>query len=751
MLASVAVLLSLQIQGALSCVVPPEPTDFWGTADEGVDGAPAPRLRREVTLRERKACQGGDPQPTVRVDTRERVNALVVELQNRNLDAYIVPTDDEHQSEYVARADERRAFLTGFFGSAGTAVVLADGRRALWTDGRYFLAADDEMDCDWLLMRSKEEGVPTMTEWLGEQLSAGAQVGIDPALVGADQFVKTQKKLEENLISLVPESTNLVDLVWPDSERPPRDEDPVYVLDTEFAGLKWSKKVADVRDAMRTEKVDLMVITALDEVAWLLNLRGHDIPYNPVFRSYVMIDFTKVILFIDSERITPIVDFHLHASQCIDDICFQVTGYDNLVPRLQSESKNSDVQKVLLPKKYGYSGGASYAVVNAVPEEKRHSAVSPVLLMKARKNDVEFKGMKRAHVRDAVALIDFLAFMEKQIDAGNDWDELTAASRLEQFRVEQEHFVSLSFETISAFGPSGSIIHYRPSNTTARKISRDSLYLLDSGAQYKDGTTDVTRTLHYGEPTALQKETYTRVLMGALDLASLVFPKGTGDSSVDVLARRHLYQVGLDYKHGTGHGIGMFLNIHESPTQVRIHSKENHEFELGQFFSDEPGYYKDGEFGIRLETILAVVEARTLYTPDKPFYAFEAITLVPFEPKLIDMTLLSGQQCAALNYYHSRVRSIVGEELENQGKTEGLQYMLQRTVPLTCSASNGLPSGAHAAMATSATIGPRGAPPVQSGAATRHPGNGVFLSSLIFVSVLLGHVLGGSSSIRLHL
>ncbi|KAA0186303.1 hypothetical protein HAZT_HAZT005120, partial [Hyalella azteca] len=516
-------------------------------------------------------------------------------------------------SEYTAAADGRRAFISGQDGSAGTAVVLRDGRRALWTDGRYFLAADRQLDCEWLLMKAREPGVPTMSAWLAQELAEGSKVGVDAALMAATSYLELQLRLKESGLELVAEKVNLVDAVWSPQERPPRVKDDLFVHELSFAGVEWTHKVAQVREEMKKQDVDLLVVTALDEVAWLLNLRGNDIPYNTggwgrlvvqhrwvgwqvvqqrygrwhrwvgvaggttkawqvaqvggggrwyntVFRSYLLVDHKDVTLFIDNERIPPVVDFHLHIGQCFDNVCFHVTEYDNLVPRLQAAAASSDVKRVLLPKKYAYTGGVSYAIYSAVPADKRVSAVSPVVALKARKNDVEAKGMKAAHLRDAVALVDFLAFLEKE--------------RLDEYRAEQEHFLRPSFFSVSAYGTNGAIIHYRPTNATTRAITKDAPYLLDSGGQYFDGTTDVTRTLHFGAPTELQKEAYTRVLMGAVDLTLLVFPKGTSDVNVDVITRRstfwYLYQAGLDYKHGTGHGIGMFLNIHECKMNIKI-------------------------------------------------------------------------------------------------------------------------------------------------------------------------------------
>ncbi|KAB7498778.1 Xaa-Pro aminopeptidase 1 [Armadillidium nasatum] len=408
-------------------------------------------------------------------------------MKTENVDAYIIPTSDEHLSEYVSKFDERRVFITGFKGSAGTAVVLSDGTRALWTDGRYFLQADQELDCNWLLMKESVDGVPTIPEWLKDKLQPNSVVGADPKLISAMEWLEYEKDFQESQITMRGIAKNLVDELRPGREEIEGPEIPIQILELQFAGKKWEEKVADVRKELEKQQADMIVITAMDENAWLFNLRGGDVPHNP--------------------------------------------GTLNALASLDS------VKKVILPSKYSYSGGANYAIYSA-------------------------------------------------IKAGNSWNEISAADRLEKFRAEQEYYHSLSFDTISAFGSNGAIIHYSPSPETNKEITNQSLYLLDSGGQYKDGTTDVTRTLHYGTPTKFQKEAYTRVLKGAINLALLTFPKGTKDTRVDIVARSSLYEVGLDYRHGTGHGIGMFLNIHEAPTQMRIYGTEEHELKEGYFFSD---------------------------------------------------------------------------------------------------------------------------------------------------------------------
>ncbi|KAK8724909.1 hypothetical protein OTU49_010972 [Cherax quadricarinatus] len=680
-----ALLLSMTAGVSRGCHTHEKLEDEW-EEEEQQEGGRKKRVVREVTLSERSFCGDDidvDNSPLTRVNTTDRVAQLRIQMMKSGFDAYIIPTDDEHQSEYVAPADKRRQYISGFSGSAGTAVVTRD-HQALWTDGRYFLQADLQLDCHWLLMKQKNAGVPKMVDWLRQKLVPGSKVGADPRLIGAKTWISYAEDLAKSDIELIGEETNLVDLVWPLEERPPYSEDPIFIHELQYAGKRWEEKIADVRTEMVKEGADLMVITALDEIAWLLNLRGNDIPYNPVFRSYVILGRDSVDLYIPKEKITPAVDNHLHVNQCGGQECVTINEYTAVLNRLRALKVHNSVKKVLLGAKYSYSGGASYAVYSAVPEEMRSLVTSPVLLMKARKNMVEVKGMKNAHIKDAVALCDFLAFLEYEVIDGKYWSEISASEQLREYRSQQDDFMGNSFVTISAFGSNGAVMHYQPMQETNKQITNTSLYLLDSGGQYKDGTTDVTRTMHYGDPTPFQIEAYTRVLMGAIDLAMLIFPEGTGDTDVDIMARRHLYEVGLDYRHGTGHGIGMFLNIHEAPIQVRIYGSEEHKFEVGHFFSDEPGFYQDNDFGIRLESILTVVPQATPYHFDKQSLGFEPVTLVPFEPNLINVSMLTSKQCHWINTYHVRVRDVIGMELMNQGRSRGYDWLLTKTEPIPC-------------------------------------------------------------------
>ncbi|KAK7081922.1 Xaa-Pro aminopeptidase 2, partial [Halocaridina rubra] len=484
-------------------------------------------------------------------------------------------------SEYVAPADKRRQYISGFSGSAGTAVITQD-KQAVWSDGRYFLQAEDELDCNWLLMKEGEPDVPTILEWLKLELTSGMNISADSTLIGSSEWLNYIKELGDINMIEIDENLNLVDEVWGNdnvTSRPPYAEDEVFIHDVTYAGRSWEEKVDDVRAEMLAQDADLIILTALDEIAWLFNLRGNDIPYNPVFRSYVTISANESNLFISPNKVTDAVRIHLKDVNIFD--------YDNFLSHLDSIQAN----KVMIPNAYSYAGGASYAVYSRIVEEARFLVTSPVLLMKAMKNPTEIQGMRNAHIKDAVALCDFLCFMEKEIKAGNDWTEISAANKLADYRGEQDGEKGLSFTTISGFGSNGAIIHYKPTSATDKTIDTSSLYLLDSGGQYLDGTTDVTRTMHYGTPTSLMVETYTRVLMGQIDLAMAVFPDGTMDTRTDILARGPLYEIGLDYNHGTGHGIGMFLSVHEAPTQVRIYGVEDHPFRYGYFFSDGKKLY----------------------------------------------------------------------------------------------------------------------------------------------------------------
>ncbi|XP_063859431.1 xaa-Pro aminopeptidase 1-like isoform X2 [Scylla paramamosain] len=489
-------------------------------------------------------------------------------------------------------------------------------------------------------------------------------------IMTATNWMSYATTLSESGIQMVPESTNLVDIIWTD--RPPHSADPAFVLPLQFAGVSWQDKVEQVRTEMLSRGTSMVMLSALDEVAWLLNLRGNDIPYNPVFRGYIILGQEQLQLFTPSEKVTPQVEDHLNTQHCTSGLCVKILDYQAIEDSLKALEDDPFVSSVLIN-----PSTLSYALYSAIPVTKRVAGPSPILGMKATKNPVEIKGMRNAHLKDAVALCDFLALLEREVTMGVYWDELSAATKSEEFRRQQQNYVQLSFATISAFGPNGAIIHYQPSSETNIPLDTSSLYLIDSGAQFLDGTTDVTRTVHFGSPTLQQVEAYTRVLQGQLDFADVVFPANSGISltDIEILARKPLYQVGLNYLHGTSHGVGMFLYVHESTLPA---------FGVGEFLSDEPGFYVDGEYGIRLENVVEVVEAITPYNFSGPSLSFWETTLVPYEPKLINTTLLTRHQCDVLNRYHTRVKEEVGAEMLTQGLQEAYTWLLSKTNPISC-------------------------------------------------------------------
>ncbi|XP_067656782.1 xaa-Pro aminopeptidase 1-like [Haliotis asinina] len=617
---------------------------------------------------------------TVRSTTASlsKLRALMKNISyvNEPIHAYIVPTGDAHQSEYVADCDTRRAYISGFTGSAGTAIV-TESKAALWTDGRYFLQAERQLDNNWTLMKTGLKDTPTQAEWLVKELPTEGRVGVDPFLFSVEQWKPLAKELKSNGHSLVQVSQNLVDMVWED--RPPPPNNPLLVLGLEYTGQTWQEKVKRVREKLHSKQATAIVVTALDEIAWLFNLRGSDIQYNPVFFSYSVITFDGVYLFIDESKVDKAVTQHLELKGAVNSdgsLSVEIHPYEDIKSFVACLAETCD-GKIWISEK------SSYALVSLIPKLNRLTSPSPVAAFKAVKNEVEIQGMRRAHIKDAVVLCEFFHWLEKDLSNGTV-TEVAAADKLEDLRRQQDDFVSLSFDTISSIGPDGAIIHYKPSAETDKPITSDQVYLCDSGAQYRDGTTDVTRTVHFGSPSKYEQECFTRVLKGHINLSRTVFPNEVKGHNLDTLARVALWEVGLDYLHGTGHGVGAFLNVHEGPCGIspRVSLSEI-PLEEGMILSDEPGYYEDGNFGVRIESLVLVVKADTKYNfKKKGFLTFEPITLVPIQTKLIDPSLLTEQEIDWLNEYHMRCREVVGAELKKQGKLKVLDWLIRETEQL---------------------------------------------------------------------
>ncbi|KAJ8508751.1 hypothetical protein ONZ45_g8992 [Pleurotus djamor] len=556
---------------------------------------------------------------TQTVHTTERLVKLRELMSKNNVGAFVVPSEDQHSSEYLAHCDERRAFISGFNGSAGCAVV-TDKSAFLFTDGRYFLQAEQQLDQNWTLMK---QGLP----------------------VDAENLSKTLSPLNSELVSL---ETNIVDTVW-GNDRPQRPSNTILHLDVKYAGEDHTEKLKRLRELVEKKKCKGFVVTMLDEVAWLFNLRGSDIDYNPVFFAYAVITPDEATLFVDDSRLDPearkVLEGQVH-----------IKPYDAFFSSLKEVSAQLQLSKdspMLLGDK------ASLAVAEAIGGKDSFKIDrSPVADLKAIKNATELEGFRQCHIRDGAALARYFAWLEEELVNGReDLSESQAADQLEKYRSELELFKGLSFTTISSTGPNGAIIHYSPDPKDCAIVRRDQIYLCDSGAQFLDGTTDVTRTWHFGTPTTEEKRAFTRVLQGHIAIDNGIFPTGTTGYVIDSWARRALWQDGLDYRHGTGHGVGHFLNVHEGPHGIGVRIAYNSTpLKPGMTVSNEPGYYADGRFGIRIENIVLVKEAKTPNNfGDKGYLGFERVTMCPIHTKLVEKDLLTKVEVEWLNTYHAEI------------------------------------------------------------------------------------------------
>ncbi|KAJ2370577.1 hypothetical protein H4S01_000279 [Coemansia sp. RSA 2610] len=609
------------------------------------------------------------------VNTTDRLKHLreLMASSKYNVAAYVVPSEDAHQSEYVAACDERRAFISGFDGSAGCAVITMD-KASMFTDGRYFLQASKQMDANWTLMKCGTPGVPTWQEYLTNHLPAGTRVGIDSTLLAAAEGGRLSAALKSrgggDLVAI---EDNLVDIVW-GSQRPARPEDKAFIQPMEYAGESHTSKIARVREQIEKEGAEGLIVAALDEVAWLFNLRGSDIDFNPVFFAYAVIAKDKATLYIDDVKLTDAVRQHL--SGIVVRPYGEIFGELSLLSASLVQSK----RQVLAGQT------ASWALVQALGAENINIAQSPITRLKALKNAVELQGMRQCHIRDGVAMANYFGWLEDQLlnqDGNLRLSEVDAADKLEEFRRAQEHCVGLSFATISSVGANGAIIHYSPKRGSDALLDVTQMYLCDSGGQYLDGTTDVTRTYHFGQPTDWQRECFTRVLKGHIALDRAVFPSGTSGYGLDPLARLPLWELGLDFRHGTGHGVGSFLNVHEGPQGVSMRKTTvDTGFSAGMTITNEPGYYEDGEFGIRIENTCLVVKVDTKfdYTGGAGYLTFDPVTMVPIQKKLIKPELFTEVERKWLDEYHQTVWDNVSPRLEKGGL--GYEWLKRETSAL---------------------------------------------------------------------
>ena len=597
-------------------------------------------------------------------DHAARLGALRDELKRRRLDGFIVPRSDEHQGEYVAPGSERLAWLTGFTGSAGLGLVLAD-KAAIFVDGRYTLQAEAEVAAD--LYDHCPLTDPPPEDWVAENLPAGAKLGYDPWLMTPSQVTRFRKATEMAGGELVAAkanppgglAANPIDAVWTDQADPPAA--PVTIHDDAFAGLAAADKRKQIAAALKESGLDAAVLTAPDSIAWLLNIRGNDVPFSPLALAFAILDSTGgVELFIDPVKLTPQTEAHLGG----DVHCREPAVFGPALDRLGEAGKTVRLNKDTVPAWVLQRLEAAGAKVDG--------GFDPCQLPKARKTPAQLDGIRSAHRRDGAALTRFLAWLAAEADKGSLM-EMACADKLESLRRENEHFRGLSFPTISGAGPNGAIVHYRVSEKTDAPLSPGTLYLVASGAQYLDGTTDVTRTIAIGKPTAEMRRNFTLVLKGHIALATARFPAGTTGSQLDVLARRALWAEGLDYDHGTGHGVGHYLGVHEGPQRI-AKTPNRVALEPGMVVSNEPGYYKSGAYGIRIENLVCV----RLVKLGGESLSFETLTLVPIDRALIDLGLLTSEEIAWINAYHARVADEIGPLVDDATK----EWLEQATRPI---------------------------------------------------------------------
>ena len=574
----------------------------------------------------------------------ERAAALRAKLKDLGLDGFIVPRSDEHQGEYVPKSAERLAWLTGFSGSAGTAAVLAD-KAAIFVDGRYALQVRDQVDPAVFEPVSVLE--TSVGDWLRANIVGGQRIGYDPWLMTRAQVRRIARSLDSIGAELVPVETNPLDDVWQD--RPPAPITPVAVQPESLAGKPVPEKLSEVVKLVTDARADAAVLTDPASIAWLFNIRGQDVPRTPLPLSFAVVNATgRPELFIDGRKLSDAVRDTLESSA-------DVREARDFPARLAELGQAG--RKVLYD-----ANGSAEAVASLIEKAggKLVEGSDPVALPKARKNPTELAGTRAAHIRDGVAVVRFLRFIEAS--AAGSLTEIDAAKRLEAFRAQTAAegdvpLADLSFDSISSTGPNGAINHYRVTERTNRPLADGELYLIDSGAQYRDGTTDITRTLVIGAPSPerldLYRDRFTRVLKGHIALANARFPEGTTGAQLDTLARQALWQAGLDFDHGTGHGVGSYLSVHEGPQRI---AKTGHTpLEPGMIVSNEPGYYRARDFGIRIENLIVVRDLEPVPGGERPMHSFETITLAPIDRRLIQARLLSAVEIAWLDSYHTRV------------------------------------------------------------------------------------------------
>lgn len=580
----------------------------------------------------------------------ERLNELRRLMRERHMDAYLIPTSDFHESEYVGEYFKCRRFITGFTGSAGTAVVtLEDG--GLWTDGRYFVQAARELEgSGFRLQKMDEEGVPTVEEYLADVLPEGGVLGFDGRVVNSRLGEAMAEALEEKHVTFAYEE-DLVGQIW--SDRPAMSAGTVWILEEKYTGKPAKDKIAQLREAMKEAGATIHVLTTLDDIVWLLNIRGSDIPFNPVVLSYVAVTEREFYLFISEKTLDGQVKDYLQG------LGVTVKPYDDIYEFVKSLRG----EKVLME-----SSQVNYAIKNSLdPSNKIVERMNPTVMAKAVKNPVEIENERRAHIKDGVAVTKFIFWLKKNIGA-MDMTEISVSDYLEELRRQQEGNLGLSFNTISAYGENAAMCHYSATPESNKTLKPQGLYLIDSGGQYYEGTTDITRTVALGPVTDEEREHFTLVAMSMLRLGRAKFLYGCRGLSLDYIARQPMWERGLNYNHGTGHGVGYLLNVHERPNGIRYkmvpERMDSAVIEEGMICSDEPGIYIEGSHGIRTENLIVCRKAEK--NEYGQFMEFEYLTFVPIDLDALDVSLMEKRDIRYLNEYHRQVYEKISPYLTDE-------------------------------------------------------------------------------------
>lgn len=598
-------------------------------------------------------------------EINQRLESLREVMRREHLSAFIFPSTDAHQSEYVADHWQGRTWISGFNGSAGTAVVTMKSA-ALWTDSRYFLAAEEQLKgTEFQLMKLKIEGTPTISEWLAQELQGeNAEVGLDGMVNSYHETMGLIADLRKSGGITVRTNFDPLGLIWTD--RPAIPANPVEIQPMEFAGESVASKISRIRTALRQRHADGMLISALDDIAWTLNLRGTDVHCVPVFVSYLLISSQQVSLYVDSAKINDEVKAYLTENG------ISLYPYNKVAEGLERYSEYN----ILLD-----GDETSYFLWKTVKCQEIIAGKSPIPAMKAQKNDREIAGFRQAMLRDGVAMVKFLRWLKPAVEAGGQ-TEISIDRKLTSLRAEQHLFRDISFDTIAGYQAHGAIVHYEATPETDVALKPEGLILIDSGAQYQDGTTDITRTIALGPVTEEMKHVYTLVLKGHIQLELAKFPDGASGTQLDALARECMWRVGYNYLHGTGHGVGSYLSVHEGPHQIRMEWKPT-PLRAGMTVTDEPGLYLSGKFGVRIENTLLIKDYQT--TEFGKFLQMESLTLCPIDLTPVDFSMLQPEEIEWLDTYHRDVFEKLSPYLEG----EDLEWLKEATHPVDRVMSSG--------------------------------------------------------------